>query len=244
MRCMLLALILISLCFMMSPWQSFAGVGGSDTPKFVPSPVFVGQTGFPASFTIENTSSTPNDDNNIQVLTFFLTTACGTSATPSSPCPAGQTESGVIEINPLTATGRAGTSCAGINFTVVATGYSSQYQLIPIPPGTNVFLGPKNGSGPLPPTCTVDFKVDIKKLPVHDSGDPGIRTIQLATTTPPINPPPNGGLLDVGANLYGAAAGSSDVEIVEPGGTIKKTCGPLSKEGDPVDYTITVTHCR
>ena len=101
-RCMMVALALISGIFLMSPGLTFAGVGGSDVPT-VTSPVTVGQTGLGWSFTITNTSTTPNDVDNVQVLTtnniFFITT-CGTAA-GDGICPAGSREAAnTITISP------------------------------------------------------------------------------------------------------------------------------------------------
>ena len=85
----MVALALASGIFLMSPRVTFAGIGGSDVPT-VTSPVTVGQTAMGWSFTITNTSTTPNDVDNIQVLNasnIFFTTTCGTSAFSGQPCP-------------------------------------------------------------------------------------------------------------------------------------------------------------
>jgi hypothetical protein len=129
----------------------------------VPSPVVVGQTGVPFSFTIINRSTTPNDVNNVKVFTFFFTTACGSTVNPTIPCPAGQTETNVIVISPLTATGEAGTACAGKTFTVAATGNPSEYQFTP---NSDVILGPSNVGGPLA-SCKVNFTVNIVNPPTR-----------------------------------------------------------------------------
>ena len=158
-RCMMVALALISGIFLMSPGLTFAGIGGSDVPT-VTSPVTVGQTGLPWSFTITNTSTTPNDVHNVQVLTannIFFTTTCGTAAGDGN-CPAGSQEAAnTITISPLTGTGQAGTACAGVSFTVAATGNPNEYLFTP---GANVILGPSNVGGNAA-RCQVNFTVNI-----------------------------------------------------------------------------------
>ncbi len=233
---MLLALVFISLCFMMSPGQSFAGIGGSDVPT-VPSPVVVGQTGVPFAFTIINGSTTPNDVNNVKVFTFFFTTACGSTVNPTIPCPAGQTETNVIVISPLTATGQAGTACAGKTFTVAATGNPSEYQFTP---NSDVILGPSNPGGVLA-SCKVNFTVNIVNLPTHDSSNGaanGLQTSQLARTVNNIN----AGMQDIVTEEFGGAQGSSTLRVKTPEFTVNKTGPALSKIGDSVTYNYSITN--
>jgi hypothetical protein len=229
---MFLVLALISLCFMISPGQSFAGVGGSDVPG-VPSNVIVGQTGVDFSFTVTNNSDLQNITHKVRASNFLFTTGCG--ATGSIPCPAGQQEDGVpptpIEIFPMTAQGRAGTACGGINFTVTKTANPSEYQFTP--PGGFVTLGRADGNDlNLPNKCSVDFKVDIKELPVHDSSIvlPDIQTSQLAGVT----------LQDETTLEFGSGTGSSTLTFVSADFTVTKDGPSLSKRGHIVTYTYTI----
>jgi hypothetical protein len=238
MKCMLLALAFISLCFMMSPGQTFAGIGGSDVPT-VPSPVIVGQTGVDFSFTITNQSTNPNDVHNVEIKRFFFTTACGSNVNPTAHCPAASTETNVIVIpSGNTGTGEAGTACAGKTFTITSTGFPSEYLFTP---NATVILGPSNPDGPLA-SCKVNFKVNILAAPVHDSSpSAGKQTSQLATTVDIIGGV-DAGMQDVVTEEFGGAQGSSTLTIMSPSFTVDKTGPALSKVGHTVTYNYSITN--
>jgi hypothetical protein len=242
MRCMLFALAFISLCFMMSPGQSFAGVGGSDVPT-VPSPVIVGQTGVDFSFTITNQSTNPNDVNKIEVKRLLFTTACGSNINPTAHCPAAVTETNVIVIPPGSeGTGEANTACALITFTITPTGFPSEYLFEPKGGGT-FELGPSTPGGD-PATCKVNFKVNIVNPPTHDSSNGsanGYQTSQLATTVDIINGV-DAGMRDIVTEEYGGAQGSSTLTIKSPSFTVDKTGPALSKVGHTVTYNYSITN--
>ncbi len=201
---MMVALVVLAGIFLLSPGLTFAGVGGGDVPT-VTSPISIGQTGLGWSFTITNLSTTPNDVDNVQISTnnnIFFTTTCGIPS-PDGICPVAQREAAnTIAISPLTATGQAGTACAGVNFTVAATGNPNEYVFTP---GANVILGPSSTGGPLA-RCQVNFTVNINAAPVHDSSaDAGLQTSQLARVEE---------LVDTKTQETGSAAGTSTVTVV------------------------------
>ena len=215
---MTVALALILGIFLMSPGLTFAGVGGADVPT-VTSPVTVGQTGLSWSFTITNLSTTPNDVDNVQVLSpnnIFFTTTCGI-ASPDGICPAGSREApNTITISPLTGTGLAGTACAGVSFTVAATANPNEYVFTP---GANVILGPSSAGGNAA-RCQVNFTVNINAAPVHDSSSvlPGLQTSQLARVET---------LQDTTTLETGSCAGTSTV-LMSATPTISTTPNPTS----------------
>jgi hypothetical protein len=202
-RCMILALVMV----FVTAGMAFAGVGGSDVPT-VGSPIAVGQTGLNWSFTITNQSSTPNDVDTIQVTDaitantgIYFTTTCGSSGTPALPCPGGAQEApNTITINPLIATGQAGTACAGVTFTVAPTANPNEYSFTP---SSTVVLG-DSSTGGAAATCVVNFTVDVNTQPVNDSsGSAGLQTSQLARVS----------MADTETAETGFASGSSTVTV-------------------------------
>jgi len=232
-RCMILFLALMTGMFLMGAGQAFAGVGGSDVPT-VPSPLDVGQTGIPFSFTITNQSTTPNNVHDVEVTSvnaIFFTTTCGSSLTPGIPCLAGDQEAAnTIVINPLTATGSAGTACAGITFSVAATANPNEYVFTPV---SSVILGPSSTGGAAA-TCTVDFTVDVLAAPVNDSSaDAGLQTSQLARAD----------LRDVTTNEHGSAAGSSTVTVQSHCLHVEKICTDAPTCDGDIGVSVTATNC-
>jgi hypothetical protein len=173
---MVVALVIITSIFLLSPGLTFAGVQGGAGPT-VTSPVNIGQTGLDWFLDITNTSSSPNNVNQIKVTNIFVTTACGDQV-GGGTCPAGKLEAAnTIQITPLTA--RAGQfACAGVNFTVVATGTPNEYQFIP---DADVLLAPTSPAGNPNITCRIPFKVNINAGVANDAvpPDPPKNTAQL-----------------------------------------------------------------
>ncbi len=137
-----------------------AGVGGQST-VVVPATAAVGTT-FPATITIRNQSTTPNDTENITVTALFLTPACA-SGSSSGLCLPGNRDPGVMDV--LTAVGDASSApCPGIAFTIgLPDPLTGEVQLTPNQPIT---LGPSNG--PLAArTCQVDLSLHVEKLPAN-----------------------------------------------------------------------------
>ncbi len=223
----------------MTAGAAFAGVGGSDVPT-VPGHVDLGETGIPFSFTITNQSTNPNDVNNVQALDgfIFFTTTCGFSGSPALSCPVGAQEApNTITISPLTATGQAGTACAGITFTVSQTANPNEYLFTPSAP---VILGPSSIGG-LAATCKVNFTVDVNSLPVHDSsGSAGLQTSQLARVGSASG---DGGLQDTLTLETGSAAGSSTVNVFVHCLHVVKQCTNASCTNGNIGVSVTATNC-
>ncbi|MHB8577065.1 MAG: hypothetical protein ACYDCQ_17270, partial [Dehalococcoidia bacterium] len=211
-----------------SGWQlAEAGVGFSVTPTF-PSPVTVGQTGIPASLQILNNSTPPESAGNTTINSINLVPACGTpAATGAGDCPLASADPGVFQISP-TATGEAGTACAGVVFTVsiidAATG-----QVTFTPTGGPVVLTP-------PPTmndvCRIDFTFSVLKAPTKDADTAlGLQTDQIgfATGTSAVD----------GATGSGIGTSSVTVALAQPGITTAATA--TSTVGAPITDTATLT---
>ena len=201
-RGMMVALAIIAVIFLLSPGLTFAGVGASDTPT-VTSPVAVGQTGLPWSFTIENAATGTETADTMEIQSIFFITACGSAATPGICLPGDQEvpppPGDRITIN-SPATGEAGTACAGKSFTVTSTGNPNEYEFTTSP---LVILAPKVPGGPLA-TCKVNFTVNIVNAPTKDSsGAAGLQTSQHARLL----------LKDTTTNETGGGTGTSTVTI-------------------------------
>jgi choice-of-anchor A domain-containing protein len=152
----------------LTPGPAFAGGSVSVVPTFPPV-VAVGNTGVPVYITITNTSTSTATVANI-----FLTPSCDSNASPTCPTP-GDEEPGVFDVN-TPGTGRAGTACAGLVFTVVLTEpLTGEVEFVPVPPGGPPVLGPSA-------TCIIDFTINVLKLPIVDVDPllPGFQTYTLA----------------------------------------------------------------
>jgi hypothetical protein len=167
------------------PGTAFAGVGLGMAPT-MPTNSTVGDTGLPGSLTLTNLNTSPD----------VTATVCNTG--DALPCPAGDEgiilipscgaqgafsactspDPGVYRIS-TTATGAAGTACAGVNFTVTSLEDPFGKVRFSPPPGTNVVL-PTNGA-----SCRIDFSVDVLKVPAFDAqpGVAGVQTIQVTDAT-------------------------------------------------------------
>ncbi len=154
--------------------SAWAGIGFSPTIN-IPQPnaaVTVGQTNLPSQVRFVNISDSPQDTQTLTLSSITVVPACRVNSFVGSDCP--QPDPGVIAID-TTATGRAGTACAGNTFTVsnISVGVQDKYLFTPL--GGPVVLGPANGSGPLPISCIIDFTVDILKAPTVDAIPGGTR---------------------------------------------------------------------
>ncbi len=122
-------------------------------------PIIVGQQDQAGTLTLSN-NSTPPDLGPMLFNTIKLTPSCPQNISPTcTPTP----DPGVFAIDSL-ATGRAGTACDGITFTVtIDHAPSGRYLFTPDAPVIVAVGGP---------TCIIDFTYDVLKVPTIDS-NPG-----------------------------------------------------------------------
>jgi hypothetical protein len=155
-----------------APGSQALGDGGAAFAALVAGPtlpavVTVGDTSVPASLTLTNASTFPEDGGTLTITQIRLTPACGTDA--GFDCPFGFEDPGVFMIKGP-AQGLPGTACDGMTFVVSApdprTGQVDMKSQFPV-----VLQQPV--SGPLS-SCTVGFLMDVLGLPTHqpDSGLP------------------------------------------------------------------------
>jgi len=130
-----------------------------DMSLVFPKPVTVGQAGN-ASLTLRNIFSDARDS--VTVRDIRLVPSCTTEA--FDDCPLASADLDVFAIGP-TATGAAGTVCAGVTFTVSvvnpATGQVS------FNPSTPVVLSPPPSPNSV---CRVDFTFSVLKKPLNPPG--------------------------------------------------------------------------
>jgi len=137
----------------------------------MPSATAAGQQDVNGSFTLTNINTPPNESESLTVTVMKLAPTCGATSTVSDLCPS--PDPGNFALSP-TATGGAGTACAGSTFSVSA------------PDASGIVTFTRNG-GPLvlpPPgatnNCTVNFIFDVLGIPAIDV-DPGIANTQTRT---------------------------------------------------------------
>jgi hypothetical protein len=163
----------------------------------LPSPLVVGQTGVPATYTITNLSNGAEASLNVALGTITLVPSCGTQSITSADCPPANADPGVLTLSP-TGTGAAG-ACATTSFTTsVVDATEDKYQFIP---STPVVLGPP---GSPTASCVIDFTFSVLKVPTQDAASAvaGIQTEQAAFAS--------GIATD---NVHGGGLGANEVTV-------------------------------
>ena len=172
------------------PSVAQAGVGAGASITF-PTTVTVGQTGLPASIDLINFNTAPNSGDTNTVCNageasppcsspergIVLVPACKQVA--GGVCTAVGADPGVFAVSP-TATGRLGTTCGGMTFTVSLIDPAfGMVRFAPQPAGAHVTL-----PGVLA-TCSIDFTFDVLKSPTgdQDPSTPGVQTAQATEHT-------------------------------------------------------------
>ena len=135
------------------------------------TPVTVGQTNLAGNVEFKNTSSaglTITIDNVIDRI--VVIPSCG----GYSGITCSVLDAGVFQINP-TATGTAGTACAGLNFSVTPTGNADGSVYFTPNPVTAINFGVV---GSATEKCRIDFTFNVLKVPAVDASGllPGVQT--------------------------------------------------------------------
>jgi hypothetical protein len=189
--CGLLAL----LACLTAPALAQAAAVATTTITF-PTDVKVGQSGLGGSITLRNQNNGSNAGganvvcNAGDAVSTCLASDTGIALTPSCSALAGDTcapsgaDPGVFAIAPA-ATGRDGTSCAGITFdaSIVNAAFGT-VRFTPLPAGTHVTL-PAAGS-----SCVIDFQFSVLKPPAVDQNpdQAGTQTAQATEHTQVVAP--------------------------------------------------------
>src|SRR3954453_18011669 len=157
----------------------------------LPFNAIVGQTGQPASITLLNTNSFPDDGTTNTVCNAGDALPCpqpepGIAMVPScqqssgnGDCAAAGADPGVFALS-ATGTGRADSVCPNVIFDIVSTGDAfGTVRFVPRPAGSHLTLPPTGITG-----CVIEFTVDVLKVP-RDAQEvsPGTQTIAPARHT-------------------------------------------------------------
>lgn len=173
------------------PTLAYAGVGVGVAPTY-PSALEVGDTNKAVSVTITNTSDGPQAGGTLTLSNIRHTPSCGSTNTPCSPA---DVDKDVFLVKGP-ATGRTGTACDGKTFSIGSPDATTG-EVEFTPSGGAVVLQPPGGAND---SCTIDFFVDMLRLPSKDASvNGGLQTAQLARVS---------ALASVGP-VNGTATGSS-----------------------------------
>ena len=214
-----------------------AGINGS---LAAPTPVFVGQSGLPASLTAINTNSPPQQTETNTWTTIRVAPTCAAAPAAPNPCPS--PELGVFALS-ATGSGATGTACAGMTFNISAPDASGIVTFAPV--GTVVLQPPGGPVGS--DRCTINYTFSVLKLPNVDTnlGTGGTQTrmnarMQVTSSPTGLQPAANPSLeitVVPGSPDISTQVSSSSVFL---GGTVTDTAtvtvGPV---GPPVTGTVT-----
>ncbi|GAC1338488.1 MAG: hypothetical protein NVSMB29_04350 [Candidatus Dormibacteria bacterium] len=157
----LLVVALVAGGLQLNTLTASADINLTVTPTF-PTHVTVGHTGLPASLYIANESSIPDNNSNVLVSPIYLVPSCGSTVNAGfGDCPLADADAGVFQLSP-TATGEAGTACAGMTFTItVNNAATGQVKFTPTPSGTVVLTR----TGTANSVCRIRFTFDVLREP-------------------------------------------------------------------------------
>lgn len=189
--------------------NAFAGIGISVAPNFS-SPMTAGQTAVPVSMDITNGSG--GGTTNIVLDNIYLTPACGDTNVPcTTPDP------GVF----LVSTNATGTdACLGNSFSVsISDAATGKVQFTPSSQ-INLALGAK---------CTINFTVDVLKVPSHDLIPGG--SVQTAQGGQVTAHDPNSG------DLPGSGTGTNAITV----NPVSPSISTIPSQGGPVGTVLNDT---
>ncbi len=149
----------------------------SSSSMTVPVASAVGNSGLAGSITVRNINTPPNQSETNTVNQLRLAPSCGSAPVGANPCPTPDT--GVFSVAP-SASGAAGTACAGVTFTASAPDAAGIVSFSS--PGAVVLAPPGGAAGS--DRCTVNFTYSTLKLPTIDVDPPtpGAQTFTNART--------------------------------------------------------------
>jgi len=153
----------------MSPASAAVSAGASMS---VPDGASVGATNLAASITVTNNNTAPNQAEGNTITDIRFAPSCGAMGTVANPCPT--PDPGAFSVSP-TATGAAGTACAGRTFTVSGPDATGAFTFTAS--GSPVVLAPPGGATGAN-ACTINFTMNVAKVPQIDvsSTSPGVQT--------------------------------------------------------------------
>ena len=219
-------LLIVATLIQASPAAAVAVL--STVPDF-PATVTVGQTTVPASLTITNFSTPPQDSEVVFLSEIRLVPSCGSPTTAATNCPTADVDPGVFTLS-ATGIGRAGTACAGMTFnTSLIDSAQGKYEFTPV--GSPVVLGTP-ASGAASASCAIDFTFTVARAPAVDAqpASPGLQTTQVASATGTSG---NTGFVT-------SSVGTDSVTVSAATATLTTQATPTATLGEPISDTATV----
>jgi hypothetical protein len=195
---LVVALTAAALLVPAAPALASSSIGGSLT---MPVAMTAGTAGV-GSFRVTNQNTAPDQGSANTLTSIRLAPSCGAPSTLANPCPT--PDPGVFSIN-SPALGAAGSSCAGITFTVSAPDASG---IVTFTPSSTVAL---NGVGSF---CEVNFTFDVIKPPAIDV-DPGAVGAQTRVNLHVTASTPGGLMLTVRPSTVVTVAGANPVTVAD-----------------------------
>ena len=128
--------------------------------------VNVGDMDIPATFTVFNTSTSPDDTGTMTVTDMTLVPSCSTFD-PGCDAPGSVADPGVFALSP-TGTGAAGTACAGRTFNITVINLATGQVRFSPADALPVVLGPPLLASDTD-NCRIEFTYDVVKAPNHDT---------------------------------------------------------------------------
>ncbi len=213
----------------MTAGTAFAGVALSVPPNY-PSHVEVGEV-VPVSLAITNGSFDTEATHSLTVTQIFHIPSCQTGS-PSGVCLGGAVDPGVF-LASATGTGRAGSACGGITFTIAEVDVvNGEVQFTPSAPVVLAPVSPPGGNI----TCVIDFTVTVLKLPTKDASlaTPGLQTVQHGRADAQSNDDPL---------LTGGGSGTDSTTVNLHCLHVVKNCTNASCINPNIGVSVTATNC-
>ncbi|MDP9074159.1 MAG: FG-GAP-like repeat-containing protein [Actinomycetota bacterium] len=204
-----------------------------------PSGAGVGATSLPASFTVQNANTSPQQNDTLTITVMRLAPSCAVIRSGANVCPS--PDPGVYTLTGQ-AIGKSGTGCAGNLFNRSSPDASGVVTLTPTV-GSVVLQPPGGTTGS--DRCTVELFVDVTKVPSTDvdPGAPGIQTstnlyIQATSSPSGLNPAVG---VSLETTVNPGIPGLSTAASVVPPGTAVKDTATLTRAGNGPTPTGSVT---
>jgi cysteine-rich repeat protein len=237
-RCIIVSLAFLCILLVANSQTAYAGIRIAVGPDY-PDTVTVGDTNVDVTIAVKNDSFGGEITHDVYLESVKHRPSCKSGAAGACTLAADPAnDPDVFEFTgglPNTATGQAGSACAGVIFTVTLNNAATGELLFTPPTPTTITL-PAPSPGPAT-DCIIPFKVDVVKLPADsDPGTAGLQTAQHADAS---------GRSKTNNALTGAGTGTDTTTVTGCGDSViqaPETCDPpLSVPTTPSGNTNT---CR
>jgi cysteine-rich repeat protein len=221
-RCIIVSLAFLCILLVANSQTAYAGIRIAVGPDY-PDTVTVGDTNVDVTIAVKNDSFGGEITHDVYLESVKHRPSCKSGAAGACTLAADPAnDPDVFEFTgglPNTATGQAGSACAGVIFTVTLNNAATGELLFTPPTPTTITL-PAPSPGPAT-DCIIPFKVDVVKLPADsDPGTAGLQTTQHADAS---------GRSKTNNSLTGSGSGTDTTTVEGCGDSIvqsPETCDP------------------